>query len=417
MAHTVLGSVSLGYQLVWGQLRQLRGVHLFVGIDDTTPVDAQHFLNAIDELWSEQAPTLLLSIQSAKLLGDILDNAPASPRWIEVHASQLRDPIMAARVVQAHQRGLKLIWRGDPGTQPSAALAPCFLRHMATLTPEEALTGLRVCLRKNNGTETALSQRVTSPVLSGQLYESVASRMLAEHCLDQQGAWGLAGWPMEDVLHGYRHQRIQPSHRSVVKLIEAIDADDSVEHIEQILSEEPLLFYRFMRYANSAALSLPTGIESVRQGLLVLGFSVIRTWLLEQLTHATSDLNLQPVRVALLARARLMTQLLDAGDSDDLRREVFMCGLLSQIDLMLGEAIDTALSRLQLSERVTSAILSHAGPYMPCLDVATALESPNTHATRVLCDAHKLDIEAVNRALLRTLANVKKHPAKGLLLV
>jgi hypothetical protein len=417
MAHTVLGSVSFGYQLLWSPLRQLRGVQLFVGIDDTTPVDSQHFLAAIDELWSEQAPTLLLSIQSAKLLDDILDHAPPTCPWIEVNASHLSDAAMAARVHQAHRRGLRLVWRGEPGAHPSPELAPCFLRQMVTLTPEEALAGLRVSLRKHNGAEGTLPSQVTSPVVAGHIYESVASWVLAEHCLDEQGAWAVAGWPMEDVLHGYRHQRIQPSHRAVVQLIEAIDADDSVEHIEHLLSDEPILFYRFLRYANSAGLGLRTEIETARQGLLVLGFSVIRSWLLGQLPHATSDLNLQPVRIAMVARARLMDQLMDTGDGDDLRREVFMCGLLSQIDLLLGEPLLTAFSRLQLPERVTSAVLGHAGPYVPYLDVATALESPQTHATRVLCDAHEMNIEEVNRALLRTLSNVKHHPAKGLLLV
>ena len=417
MTHTVLGSISLGYQLLWSPLRQLRAIQLFVGIDDTTPVDAQHFLSAIGELWSAQAPTLLLSIQSAKLLGDLLDNAPASGPWIEVQDAQLHDPAMAARVQQAHQRGLKLIWRGDPGARPNAALAPYFLRQMLSLTPVEALAGLRVSLRKHNGTETARPSQLVSPVLPGHIYESVASGVLTEHCLDQQGAWAVAGWPMEDVLHGYRHQRIQPSHRAVVQLIEAIDTDESVEQIEQILTEEPILCWRFLRYVNSAGLGLRTAIESLHHGLMVLGYSVIRAWLLAQLPHATSDLNLQPVRVAMVTRARLMEHLLDAGDSDDLRREVYLCGLLSQIDLLLGESLNSALSRIKISERISSAILGHAGPYMPFLDVATALESPNTHATRVLCDALSLDIETVNHALLRTLAHVKHRPAKGLLLV
>jgi EAL and modified HD-GYP domain-containing signal transduction protein len=91
-------------------------------------------------------------------------------------------------------------------------------------------------------------------VQAKHLYDAVASRALAEHCLDDQGAWGVAGWPMEDVLHGYRHQRIQPNQRTIAALIEAIDADDSVDAIEHTLSDEPLLAYRFLRYTNSAAL-------------------------------------------------------------------------------------------------------------------------------------------------------------------
>ncbi len=416
MAQTVLGQLSLGYQLLWNQLRQLCGVQLFVGTADTSSVDAPHLLSALDELWSEQAPPLLLSVQSPRLLGALLEHAPALSPWLEVPEMHLHDPSLARRVQQAHQRGLQLIWRGEPGQRPSAALAPCFARTMVSLTPEEALAGLRVSLRKHNGADAGQPGKLTSPVRADQIYEAVASRVLTEHCLDQQRAWGVAGWPMEDVLHGYRQQRIQPGQRAIVGLIEAIDADDSVEHIEHLLTGEPILAYRFLRYTNSAGLGLRTEIESIRHGLMVLGLSLVRSWLLEQLPHASSDLNLQPVRTALVLRARLMEQLLDAGDGNDLRREIYLCGLLSQIDLLLGEPLQAALGRLQLPERITAAILGHAGPYTPYLDLAAALESPPTQAIRLLCDSHQMNIEAVNRALLRTLSQARAKPAKGLLL-
>lgn len=416
MAQTVLGSVSLGYQLLWNQLRQISGVQLFIGTDDTSHLDAAHLLKVLGELWPEQAPRLLLSVQSPRLLSDMLVHAPTDSPWLAIDDQQLRDPAMAQRVHHAHQRGLQLIWRGEPGLRPNAAMAPCFLRSMVTLTADEALAGLRMSLRKHSGTESAQAGRMKSPVLAGQIYESVASRVLIEHCLDEQAAWAVAGWPMEDVLHGYRHQRIQPGHRAIVSLIEAIDADQSVELIEHILSEEPILTYRFLRYANSAGLGLRTEIESLRQGLMVLGYSLLRSWLLEQLPHATSDMNLQPVRTAMVVRARLMEHLLDAGDGDDLRREIYLCGLLSQIDVMLGESLKSALSGFPLSERLISAILSHSGPYAPYLDMAGALESPATHATRLLCDSHQMNHESVNRALLRTLSAVRHHPAKGALL-
>lgn len=417
MAHTVLGKVSLGYQLLWSRLRQLCGVQLFVGANDASPVDAPHLLSALDELWSEQAQALLLSVPSLRLLSDLLECAPTGNTWLEVHELQLREPGLAERVVLAHQRGLKLIWRGEPGSRPSAALAPCFLRHMVNLSAQEALAGLRASLRKHRGADGSSPGAMSSPVQADHIYETVASRALAEHCLDQQGAWALAGWPVEDVLHGYRQQRVQPGQRALVRLIEAIDADDSMEQIEQMLSEEPILAYRFLRYTNSAALGLRSEIESIRHALMLLGFSLLRSWLMEQLPHASSDLNLQPVRTAMVVRSRLMEHLLDAGDGDDLRRDVFMCGLLSQIDLLLGEPLGAALAQLPLSEHITAALLGHSGPYLPYLTLACALESPDTRATRLLCEAQQMDSEAVNRALLRTLSRACAHPPKGLLLV
>ena len=418
MPTSILDQVTLGYQLVWNRVRQCCAVQLFVGVPPAASIDAPHLLRAIGSFWSTQAPSLLLCPQSAQLLCDLLDHAPVESPRIEVNQAWLHDPAIAQRVHRAHQRGLQLLWRGEPGQRPNVALAPCFESTMLSLTAGEALTSLRVSLhRHHHAHQEAPLAGLRSPVLAGQIYESVASRVLVEHCLDQQGAWGVAGWPVEDVLHGYRHQRIQPDQQAIIHLIEAIDADESNELIEQALVDEPLLAYRFLRYANSAGLGLRTEIDSVRHGLMVLGFALVKSWLLEQLPHAASDMNLQPIRAAMALRAQLMAHLLDAGESDELRREVVLCGVLSQIDLMLGEPLAAALQRLPLSSRIIQALLSQTGPYAPYLAAACALESADTAGLLALCEAHGLAVGEVNRVLLRALSATRPHPAHGLLLV
>jgi len=417
MTRTPLGSISLCYQLQWNQLRQISGVDLVIEADTVHPPDALHLMRAVQELWSQQAPVLTLSIKSLQLLIDVLQHGPVDGPWIAVPDQLLGDPFLLRLVHEAHLRGMQLVWRGAPGTRPAADLAACFIKQVISLNADEALRAVRVSLHKHSGGARAAGTGPVSPVLAGQIYEGVASRVLAEHCLDEQAALAISGWPMEDVLHGYRHQMIQPSHRAIVRLVEAADADESMESIEHFLGEEPILAYRFLRHANSADIGLRAEIDSMRHGLLLLGYSRLKSWLLEQLPHATSDLNLQPVRSAMVLRARLMEHLLDAGDEDKLRREVYLCGLLSQIDLLLGESLATALQRLPLSERITAAILNNTGQYAPYLELAAALESSSTRAIAALCAGHGLDREQVNRALLRTLCMAQPHPTRGLLLV
>lgn len=412
MAQTVLGNISLGYQLLWNQLRQPVAVRLFVDADADVPVDARHLLAALRELWPEQAAVLLLEIHSPLLLRDVLEHGTASDPWVQVCEAWLGDPTLVQCVQQAHQRGLHLVWQGEPGQRPGLVSGASFHKHIINLTADEALLGLRASLQQHPDGDAPLR----SPIEAGQIYEAIASCALAEHCLDQQGAWALTGWPTEDVLHNYRQQLIQPGQTAIVRLVEAIDADVSLDAIELILSEEPVLAYGFLRYVNSAGLGLRSEVESIRRGLMVLGYSVLKAWLLTQLPHAASDLNLQPVRTALVTRAHLMEHLLDAGEEDDLRREVYLCGLLSQIDVLLGEPLTAALERLPLPERIQAALLQHSGPYQPYLEIAAALESPDTRATHTLCNEHQIDMEEVNRALLRTLAAMRTRPARGRLL-
>ena len=242
--------------------------------------------------------------------------------------------------------------------------------------------------------------------------ENITSRALMEHCLDQQNALALAGWPAEDVLYHQRHQAPQPSHAVIFKLMKAIDAEQSLETFEEIMGEDPLLAYRFMVYTNSAALGLRTGIDSLRRGLVMMGYGSIKRWLSDQLPHASTDLNLRPVRESMLIRAQLMTHLLDAGVENDLRREIYLCGLLSQLDDVMGESLGTILRRIPLSERIYDANVLGTGPYVSGLQMARALESEDASTIRKLCETHEMDLEEVNRALLRVLADLEvERPA------
>lgn len=407
MTASVLGSVTLGYEPIWNRWRKCSGVRLFVEADSTSAVDAQHLLAAIAELWPDSAPQLLLQVQSASLLADLLNHAPANSLQLEIADPWLGDPLMAGRVRKAHQRGVQLVWSGDAGQAPSPDVVEWFHNTLRMLTPQQALGALRTSLRQHQDGGIGSAGASSSPVVSGSHYQGLASQALVEHALDHQGVAGVAGWPAEEILHAYRFRQIQPNRVGLTTLLGAIEADESLENLEHRLGNEPLLAYRFLRYANSALLGARSEVDTIRRGLMVMGQSKLRDWLLAQLPHANSDLNLNPIRTNMVLRARIMERLADAGVEDDLRREVFLCGVLSQLDLFLGEPLGAALHRIPLPGRIASAIIGQSGPYAPWLEVASALESHNTHMIHSVCLAHDMPADEVNRALLRTLAAIQ----------
>jgi len=410
MVQSVLGSLILGYRPLWNRARKLAGIQLYAQNEAATVVDAAHLLRTVQEMWSSTSPPLLLSAQTRQLLCSLLDDAPRGAPWIEVRGDWLSDSAILARVKAAHQRGLKLVWRGDLARLPGPEVARCFDNSLLSLRPEDAVAALQTAPTRPGGP--APVAHAKSPVLAGQMYENITSRALMEHCLDQQNALALAGWPAEDVLYHQRHQAPQPSHAVIFKLMKAIDAEQSLETFEEIMGEDPLLAYRFMVYTNSAALGLRTGIDSLRRGLVMMGYGSIKRWLSDQLPHASTDLNLRPVRESMLIRAQLMTHLLDAGVENDLRREIYLCGLLSQLDDVMGESLGTILRRIPLSERIYDANVLGTGPYVSGLQMARALESEDAGAIRKLCETHEMDLEEVNRALLRVLADLEvERPA------
>lgn len=406
MVQSVLGSLILGYRPLWGRLRSMVGIQLFVRGEGASQVDAPHLLHTLQEIWSASSPPLLISPQTRQLLCDMLEHAPRGTPWISVPGNWLGESAIYTRVQAAHQRGLRLIWRGELGRLPEPEIARCFDNSLLTLRPEDAMAALQASPPVRPGGP-AVPSHGASPVLDGQMYENIASRALMSHCLDQHNALALADWPTEDVLYSLRHQQIQPAHATLLKLLKAIEAEQSLEQFESILCEDPLLAYRFMVYTNSASLGLRTGIDSLRRGLVMMGYGSIKRWLSDQLPHASTEVDLRPVREAMVLRARLTEHLLESGLQKDLRSEVYLCGLFSQLDVLMGEPLGNILHRIPLSERIYDATVTRTGPYAPSLEMACALESDDASAIRQLCETHELDQEEVNRALLRVLSSLE----------
>lgn len=393
----VLNALVMGYRPLWNAERQLGGVQLFLHDDPDTPADTAHLLRILQEMWAPSSPMLLLSPQSPELLHALLTHITPSPAWaLEVRAPWVAEhPALQASVAQAAQRGARLVWRGSMSHLPTTAEANHFACSLLHLEAQDALSLMRASV------DGPVPQRLA--LLQGQMYEEIHSQTLARRCLEHYRASAIAGWPTDDVLHRLRGARVlHPSHAHVLRLMQAVDADQSLETFEDILSEDALLAYRFMLYANSAALGARNPIDSLRRALIMLGYGTLKDWLASQLVHASHDKDLQPIRISSVMRAQLTAHLLDAGVSQELRSEVYLCGLFARLHEVLDEPLETTLSRLPLSERIAEAAVHGTGPYAPSLQLAFALEQEGgAPAVRAVCAEQGISLEHVNRTLLR----------------
>lgn len=414
MTRSVLGNLCLSYQPLWNRQRDISGVLLGVASNPAQPVDAPHLLRTLDELWTPHSPPLLLAVQTPALLSELLAQARVESPSIVVPHLWLDDVSLVQAAFAAHDRGVHLVWRGSSALLPEPELAACFDNCLLTLSPEDALVASVVAKQWQAAQlplQTLLAKR--SPAPPKQLYENVTSRTLVHHCLDQRHAKALIGWPTDDVLHARQGHAMQPARAVITTLIRVLDADESMEVVEQVLSKDPVLVYRFLCHANSPTLGLQSGIDSLRRAIMMMGYANLRAWLLHQLPLSLDDNDLKPIKTAMVLRAKLMEGLLEAGEEDELRREVYLCGLFSQIDQLLGVRLGTSVRSLPLSERIFEATLSHTGPYAPSLQLACALEHDEGARLRQLCDDTDTDIEQVNRVLLRTLSAIYVRPTHG----
>ena len=419
MVQSALSSLTLGYRPLWGRARRLAGIQLYVHEDPGTSADLAHFLRSVDEIWSRQAPPLLVSPQSRQVLCNLLEHAPQGSPWIEVRGDWLaQDEGICALVQKAKARGLMLVWAGSLADVPDADAARCFASSLLSLPPEGA-SGIANSVRGASAQaslpiKTADKPQVTqffaSPplnLLNGQMYEGLQSLALAQACLDDYEAAAVAGWPVADTMQAYRLQQPQPSRDALFRLMKAIDKEQSLDVMEEILGSDPVLAYRFLLYTNSAALGLRRGVDSLRRGLVMLGLGTLERWLADQLPHACVEQDLVPLRTQVVLRAKLAEELIEAGVSLDLQREMYLCSLFSQLDLMLHEPVANILRRTPLNERIFDAIVTRSGPYAAVLQMSQALEGCDPAPIRQLREQEGWEAEDLNRTLLRMLSALK----------
>lgn len=403
--HTVLDSVALTYQPVWNRRRQLAAVRLNVLTVHHESVDAQHLMQNLGGDWPAAAPLLILSFTSAALLEQALNTEPVHHTWIEVPGAWFTTPEGMARLAVAIRRGHQLLRHAPLADVRREVIAPLDVRSLLCPSAEEALEALRS--RPVDGASPVVRR---SPIVPGQLYEGVCSHALATHCLDEAEAWGLAGWPEDDVLHTWRHQPMACDASVIAQIRQAIDRDSSLDQIERFVRQDPVLAYRLLLLVNSAAYGLKHEIDSLRHAIMMLGFTALGAWLSTQLPGSDTDAALHPIRYAQVMRARLAQHLLDPSSEENLRAEVYLAALFAQLDRLEQKPLGDLLNKLPLSGRIYDALLRQDGPYHPLLDIARAQgEFDRPHQLPAICEQHDMGLEVVNRGLIRMLATSRDH--------
>ncbi len=403
MGHTVLDSLALGYQPIWNPGRQLAAARLQVLSVVPEAVNAHHLLDALGDDWPAAAPTLILSVRHAQLRRQILACEPAENLWLEWPADDFEDPDTLAMLAAAARRGHRLLRRIDIHRLYPGWVSPLNSRSLVQVDAESSLALLQA---QDQG-------RSPSVLMPGHLYTGLGNLQLAMQCLDQAGAWGLMGWPDEDVLRA-RQCRPQACDVAVIdQILQAVRDETSLEHLERLVRQDPVLVYRLLQFVNSAAFNSRREIDSIRHALMMLGFTALAQWLQDQRPSGESDVNLHPVRYAMVMHARLAQHLLAPGSEDDLRAEVYLSALFSQLDRLMHQPLPDLLGRLPLAGRVLDAALRQTGLYHPLLDLAAAQGDPSRLVDLPqLCQEHEFSLEDVNRALIRMLATSRDHTGK-----
>jgi EAL and modified HD-GYP domain-containing signal transduction protein len=173
-------------------------------------------------------------------------------------------------------------------------------------------------------------------------------------------------------------KRISESQMVVMQLLARLsDPQVDMGRLDDLISRDPGLSLKILRYMNSAALALPRKVESIRQAIVYLGLQRIKAWTM-LISMAGIEGKPHEVFNSALVRAHMCGQLLkDSGQSSF--DAGFTAGLLSILDILMDQDLESLLGELPLAEEVRMGLLDHEGVIGDAIVCALAFENQEWH--------------------------------------
>ncbi|MBC7992607.1 MAG: HDOD domain-containing protein [Rhizobacter sp.] len=396
--NTILGQVALGYSPFIDRSRAVSATRLtvFPLHPEATP-DVAQLLHAVGGVWPANGGKASLNVLSENLLQDLMRAAPSPNLMVEVPAFMAVDPANIEALKNLHAAGTVLLIKGRPLKELPREVLPCFTYSVIDLADDRRIN-------ETSGAAPAGVERNIPHVQAGV-------RTLAElEGSFARGAAAVLGWPIDDVINMSLAKGKQPQTdlQVIVELIQRVDKEEPIEKLEGTLKRDPSLAFKLMRYINSPAFGLRVEISSFRHAIMMLGYQRLKRWLALLLATAGKDGNMKPVMFAAVRRGLLMEELVRSSGDEEMRNEMFICGVFSLLDRMFKQPFSELLKTIPVPERVYQALVDGSGPYQPYFALVQAVENESLYDFRSAAETLMLSVSEINRCVLSALTSASQ---------
>jgi c-di-GMP-related signal transduction protein len=194
-----------------------------------------------------------------------------------------------------------------------------------------------------------------------------------------------------------RHRALPSSRMAYLELLRAATAPEF--HIRELalkIKHDASLTYRLLRYLNSAAFGFRAEIRSVPHALSLLGDSELRKWIAVVAVGVLAGGKPDELMTVPLVRGRFCELLAPETGMPGHANDLFLMGLLSVMDAVLDQPLDSILAELPVRAEIKEALQSRTGMYWRVLELAIAHERADWEAVNRLASELQIDDEHVS---------------------
>jgi len=197
-------------------------------------------------------------------------------------------------------------------------------------------------------------------------------------------------------------KKLSANQVSKLRLLKELGASDlELRRIATIVQHDVSLSYRLLRYINSPGIGLSREITSISQAVNLLGQRQITAWLRVLIMAEMKSTPWSGELLFLsLQRAKFLETLGNMGSATRLTSEgMFLLGLFSFLDVILGQPMEDILAKLALQPRLEAALRGNEPELQAWLDLAEGCERGHWKQMETLLDRLGLSSEPTARTL------------------
>jgi c-di-GMP-related signal transduction protein len=195
-----------------------------------------------------------------------------------------------------------------------------------------------------------------------------------------------------------QHRTLPSFKLAYLELLQAATAPEfDIQQLASSIKHEASLTFRLLRYLNSAAFGLRSEIHSVAHALSLLGERELRKWIAVVSVGVLADGKPDELMTVPLVRGRFCEMLAPLAGMPAHANDLFLMGLLSVMDAVLDQPLDSILAELPVRAEIKDALQARKGLYWQLLELATAHERADWDKVSVLVSEIGMEEEQVSR--------------------
>lgn len=375
----------IGYELCW---QQNGNAITDADLENLVGFVAEQLVDA-DQNWLLRDKLLFLDAVPAMLSLDALHALPPERTVLSVRVRDLANPDTRAAVQGLRAGGVGISIRGANLDLLGRNLSPLASYAEVRFAGADVATQARTYAAAKQSS----LRLVGRPVSTWQDFDACAAL----------GIDSIVGKLHLTPRPGIPVKGMNPAQAIILQLMQMVQNNEDVPRIEAVLKRDPALTYKLLRFINTAGFGAGRDIQSLRQAIAMLGYAPLYRWLVLLLATASTSGYSPVLMETAVVRARLCELLgqkhLPRTDAEYL----FVAGMFSLLDRLLGLPMKEVLDTIQLPEQVEKALVTRDGTYGPYLALAEACEL-NSNLVGSLAGSLDISAAEVNKAHLSALA-------------